>query len=169
MADRLQKVRSWYGLRGEIGVDNQLWHLVRVGGVPLPHPPLINLVLRAGLPREERLRLNFLHELGHLQTFPFAFLHAAWLTFFHRKKGPPSGTFLKRIGLGLIAHQALWELSSEVYTLVKAGSEYRQIYHKNPNPLAQSLFWGGITSLAILSNLLFFRWGNKKSGSVTAR
>lgn len=169
MADQLQPVRSWYGLRGEIGVGDQLWHFVRVGGVPLPHPPLIHLIFGAGFPRKERLQLSFLHEFGHLQTFPFAFLHAAWLIFFRRKRGPRSSTFLKRIGLGIIAHQALWELSSELYALVKAGSEYRQIYHKYPNPLAQSLFWGGMTSLSVISNLWLRRWVGKKSVCAPAR
>ncbi len=160
MADQPQPVRSSYGLRGEIGVEDQLWHFVRVGGVPLPHPPLINLILGAGLQRKERLRLSFLHEFGHMQTFPFAFLHAAWLIFFCRMRGPQSGTFLKQIGLGIIAHQALWELSSESYVLAKAGSKYREIYRNHPNPLAQSVFWRGMTSLATLSNLWLLRSGN---------
>jgi len=169
MADRLQIVRSWYGLGGKIGVENQLWHLVKVGGVPLPHPPLVNWILRAGLPREEQLRLSFLHEFGHLQMFPFAFLHAAWLIFIHRKRGTRSGTFLKRIALGIIAHQALWELSSESYALVKVGSEYREIYRKHPNPLGQFLFWGGMTSLLALSNLWLLRLDGKKSEPAPAR
>jgi len=169
MTDQLQQARSWYGLRSEIGVEDKLWHLVRVGRVPLPHPPLINLILRAGLPRKERHRLSFLHEFGHLQTFPFAFLHAVWLIFFRRKRGPRSGTFLKRIGLGIIAHQALWELSSESYALAKAGSKYREIYRKHPNPLAQSLFWGGMTSLSVISNLWLRRWVGKKSVCAPAR
>lgn len=157
MTDRRQKVRSWYGLGGEISVENQLWHLVKVGGFPLPHPPLVNWILRAGLPREERLRLSFLHEFGHLQMFPFAFLQAAWFIIFHRKRGTRSGTFLKRIVLGIIAHQALWELSSESYALAKAGSEYREIYRKHFNPLGQFLFWGGMTFLTTLSNLWLLR------------
>lgn len=70
-----QAVRSWYGLPAEIAVENNLWHLVRVAGLSLHHPPLVNLILRRGLPREERLYLSFLHEFGHLQTLPVAVLH----------------------------------------------------------------------------------------------
>ena len=79
MADRLQKVRSWYGLGGEIGVENQLWHLVKVGGAPLPHPPFVNWILRAELPREEQLQLSFQHEFGPSLSIPIALLYAAWL------------------------------------------------------------------------------------------
>ena len=69
------KVRSWYGLTGEIEVENELWHLVRIGTITLNHPPLVNLILRRGLPRSDRLRLSYLHEFGHFQTLPFALLH----------------------------------------------------------------------------------------------
>ncbi len=48
-----QAVRSWYGLRGEIAVEHALWHLVRVGGVALHHPPVVNWILRRGLERED--------------------------------------------------------------------------------------------------------------------
>jgi hypothetical protein len=37
------KVRSWYGLTGEIEVENELWHLVKIGDIALHHPPLVNL------------------------------------------------------------------------------------------------------------------------------
>ena len=67
------RVTSWYGLTGEIEVGNELWRLVRVGTLNLPHPPVVNTFLRAGLPRSDRLRLSFLHEFGHLQTLPVAY------------------------------------------------------------------------------------------------
>ena len=73
------KVRSWYGLSGEIEVENELWHLVKIGQVALNHPPVINLLLRRGLPREDRLRLSYLHEFGHFQTLPFALAPVLWM------------------------------------------------------------------------------------------
>ena len=72
----LLRVRSWYGLRAELGVEDRLWHLVRVGRVTLSHPPVVNTFLRAGFPEGERLRLSYLHEFGHLQTLPLALAHA---------------------------------------------------------------------------------------------
>ena len=73
------EVRSWYGLTGEIEVENELWHLVKVGGVTLNHSPVINLFLRRRLPHDDRLRLSYLHEFGHFQTLPFALAHALWI------------------------------------------------------------------------------------------
>ena len=60
----LLRVRSWYGLRAELGVKDRLWHLVRVGRVTLSHPPVVNTFLRAGLPEAERLRLSYLTSSG---------------------------------------------------------------------------------------------------------
>ncbi|MFQ5614102.1 MAG: hypothetical protein ACE5H9_18430 [Anaerolineae bacterium] len=45
-----RRVRAWYGLPGEIVIESDYWHLVKVGPFPLPHPPLINLFTRRGLP-----------------------------------------------------------------------------------------------------------------------
>lgn len=157
MAKNLRKVRSWYGLTGEIDVGNHLWHLVKVSRVPLSHPPLVNLVLRKGLPPEEHLQLSFLHEFGHLQTFPLVILHAGFLMVFGNWRGNGFGTFLRRIIAGAIAHKAMWELSSEAYTLAKAGPEYRRIYRKHPNPFGHFLFWGGMTTLAFFSSLYVLR------------
>src|SRR3990172_5756052 len=86
LGEGAMKVRSWYGLSGEIEVENELWHLVKVGGVPLNHPPVVNLILRRGLPREDRLRLSYLHEYGHFQTLPLAVAHAFLLLWAGRRQ-----------------------------------------------------------------------------------
>ena len=72
-------VRSWYELTSEIEVENELWHLVKVGQVALNHPPVINLLLHRGLPRDDPLRLSYLHEFGHFQTLPFTLVHPLWM------------------------------------------------------------------------------------------
>ena len=76
---RPKRVRAWYGLPGEIVVEGPDWRLVKVGPLPLPHPPLINRFIRRGLPRQARLQLSYRHELGHLQMLPLALAHAVWL------------------------------------------------------------------------------------------
>jgi len=75
MDEQPLNVRSWYGLPAEIAVG-QLWHWVSAGGLPLPHPGLVDIDLRQGIPRRERERLTYWHELGHLETLPLALLHA---------------------------------------------------------------------------------------------
>lgn len=149
MPERLRKVRSWYGLQAEIAVENRLWHLVRVAGVSLNHPPVINLLLRRNLPDEDRLRLSFLHEYGHLQTLPIALLHAALLVCRIRRVRGMFGA-MKAMATAIVAHEAAWELAAEGNVIVKTGAEYRKIYRKNPNPLGQALFWTGMATAALL-------------------
>ncbi|NOX60875.1 MAG: hypothetical protein GXP42_02840 [Chloroflexi bacterium] len=143
-------VRSWYGLSAEIIVEYGLWHLVRVGRVALPHPPLVNLVLRRGQPRTERLYLSFLHEFGHLQTLPVALAHALLLVVTGCWRGRGFKGTVFAILTAIVAHQALWELASESYVMVAAGPEYRRIYRDHPNLLGQIIFWGGMTALTVL-------------------
>jgi len=146
-------VRAWYGLPAEIAVENGLWHLVRVGGITLSHPPVVNLILRRGLPETERLRLSFLHEFGHLQTLPVALAHV-WLLFLSgcwRRHGLVE--IAKMLATAFLAHEAVWELASEMYVVANTGEAYRQAYRKHPNPGGQLLFWAGMGFLATVCSL----------------
>ena len=139
MPDSTHPVRSWYGLTAEIAVENNLWHLVRVGGVALNHPPLVNLLLRWRQPRRQRLYLSFLHEFGHLQTLPLAILHVLWLLVKGHWRGRGVLGWLTVPAAAVIAHEAVWELASESYVVVKAGREYGRIYRDHPNPIGSSV------------------------------
>jgi hypothetical protein len=158
----LQAVRSWYGLRGEIDVEHQLYHLVKVGPIPLPHPPLVNLLLRRGLPRDLRLKLSFLHELGHLQTLPIVVIHLlALLRLEKRRRRKGRSTPKSILGL-LLAHEAVWELASEVYALFKSGKEYLDAYKRYPNKLGHLLFWGGMITTGSLFTMMLDRKENSQ-------
>lgn len=146
--DHTQYVRSWYGVTAEIVVENNLWHLVRVGGVALHHPPLVNLIMRRGQPRQERLLLSFLHEFGHLQTLPVAILHAVWLLLTVRWRNRHLCEALAMLAAVAVAHQAVWELASEIYVVLKAWREYRHIYREYPNRVGHFTFWGGMILLS---------------------
>ena len=152
-----RSVRSWYGLRAEIEVENELWHLVRVGRVALPHPPVVNLILRRGLPPEDRLRLSFLHEFGHLQTLPVALAHAALLLLAGQWRGRGMRSTLSALGAAVVAHETVWELASETYAVASAGPDYRRVYRAHPNRVGQAIFWGGMTALAALATLNLLR------------
>jgi hypothetical protein len=144
----LLHVRSWYGLRAELGVEDRLWHLVRVGPVTMSHPPVVNTFLRAGLPEAERLRLSYLHEFGHLQTLPLAFAHAVavlWAGLRQRRSFEGwVGWFLG----AFLAHEATWELISEAYVVLGDRAAYRETYRRHPNPFSL-LFWAGMASLSL--------------------
>jgi len=152
--EQSRSVKSWYGLPAEIVVENNLWHLVKVGRVSLHHPPLVNLVLRYGMPRQERLYLSFLHEFGHLQTLPVAVFHLLWLWKYGRYRKRGFWRLLTTLSAAAVAHQAVWELASEAYVIMKARGEYGRIYRKYPNRVGQSLFWGSMMALA----LFLSRW-----------
>ena len=149
------KVRAWYGLTGEIEVESELWHLVRIGGVPLPHPPVINLLLRRGLPRGDRLRLSYLHEFGHFQTLPIAVAHVLLLLAARQARGRASLPPLELAALA-VAHEAVWELTSEAYVVSHDGAAYRETYRRNPNPLVPA-FWAAMGGLGLGLSLWLLR------------
>ncbi len=145
-----RRVRAWYGLPGEIVIQGDHWHLIKLGPVPLPHPPLINRLIRRGLPQEARLRLSYWHELGHLQTLPLALAHAVWL--WRSRPCPRSRSLASRLGrlsAALAVHEAAWELASETYVLARSGRDYRRLYRKHPNPLLAA-FWVGMAGLTLV-------------------
>jgi len=142
-------VRSWYGLSVEIDVAHDFWHLVRAGRLALPHPPLINLILRRGQPRDERLHLSFLHEFGHVQTLPVPLAHIALLGLRGRWRGRGLRGLLCALLAALIAHQALWEMSSESYVMLSSGEEYGRIYRRSPNTIGQITFWSSMAALTL--------------------
>lgn len=153
-------VRTWYGLSAEIVVDQDFWHRVRVGRISLPHPPLVNLVLRRGQPRQERVYLSFLHEFGHLQTLPLALAHVLFLAGRGRRQERGRKRGLIALVAAIIAHQALWELASESYVAFAAGRKYGRIYRRYPNPRGHLVFWGGMAALAFSLS----RWVLRKEG-----
>jgi len=115
---------------------------VALPGVPLPHPSLINAMIRRGLPPQAKARLFFLHELGHLQTLP---LLALPLLLLRRKQR----TSLAGAALDLLALEALWELASEVYVVSRTGRGYVGAWRASRNPAAL-LFWLLMLLLAAL-------------------
>lgn len=149
-----RKVRAWYGLAGEIQVEHGLWHLVRVGRISLPHPPLVNLFLRAPLGRETRLDLSFRHEFAHLQTLPLALLHVLSLRPW-RLRSP------WRLAAALAAHEAVWELAAEAWVVAEAPEAYRRAYGGRwHRPL---LFAGLMAALAAAGSLVSLRPGERRS------
>ena len=144
-------VVSWYGLQGEIMVENDLWHLVRVNGLPLPHPPLMNLMLRRGLPVDDRLQFSFLHEFGHLQTLPLALVQMLALVWLALRPNPGGPSPLRRLLLAALAHTAFWEMASESYVMAAARPAYQQAYRRTPNLAGRAAFWGAMASLLSLS------------------
>ena len=140
-------VQSWYGHTGEIEVENDLWHLVRIGNVALNYPPIVNRILRRGLPRADRWRLSYLHEFGHFQTLPFALAHALFVVWDGRKRRSFTGWLMWLATLAVMS-KAVWELTSEAYVVAAEGADYRETYRKSPNRLLP-LFWTAMSVVGI--------------------
>ncbi len=99
-----QTTRTWYGVPVDITVSSDHWHRVVVPGLALPHPGLVNLFARWGLPADERLVLTYRHELGHLQTLPVPLVHLFLILW--PRRGRRGGSCWLRALVGLVAHQA---------------------------------------------------------------
>lgn len=139
-------VRSWYGVPARIvATDRGLCNVAFIG-IPLPHPCLINLVIRHGLPELIKARLFFLHELGHVETLPLLVLPLILL--WRGWKASPSPLILNLLALG-----SFWELVAEIYVIFRSRREYVAAWRQSRNPAAL-VFWPSLLLLAILPFLI---------------
>ena len=145
---------TWYNLPVEITVSSANVHRVAVPGLVIPHPGLVNLIVRQGLPNDVRLELTARHELGHLQTLPVPLLHLALLLW--PRRGRPAGSWLVRSLVALLTHQAAWEVAAEGYVVV---TDRRALHAPRPKwaRLLYALFWGGMSALAESTTLFLLR------------
>ena len=141
--------RAWYGPTVVITVASDHRHRVVVGGIPIPHIGLVNMIARWRMPTEQRLTLTADHELGHIQTFPLILLYLLLLASRCKKRFA-----WRRCLAGLVTHHAAWELAAECYVL---------IHHKDTRPYSSQgrvlygLLWSGMAALAIFSANLVLR------------
>ena len=136
-------IRTWYGTIGRIELHGRFWHLAGLGGVEIPHPPLVNLLIRQGLPTEAQRELSFRHEFGHLQTLPLAVL-AAFVLLMRAQR---TGRLKWSQGLWLWAeHHALWEMMAESYVMWRLGRRYKGLYGGRLHG-GLLLFWLGTAAL----------------------
>jgi hypothetical protein len=147
-----ERARTWYGLLVKITVTESNFHRVAVPGLVLPHPGMVNLIVRQGLPLDLRLALTSRHELGHLQTLPVPLLHL--LLILWPRRGKPHGTFWLRNLVALLTHQALWEVAAEGYVVATDRRAYRV-----PRPsLARVIcsdFWAGMAAISFIRYSVF--------------
>lgn len=95
--------------------------------MPLNHPPLVNLVLRHGLPDKDHQHLSLLYEFGHFQTLPLSLAHTLALLWVSKKQR----SFLRRIiwvAAMALAHQSFWEMASEGYAVAHEREAYLRTY-----------------------------------------
>ncbi len=148
-ADRLGQshrcdIRTWYGIHGTVVIGPGFRHSAGLGGILLPHPPIVNWLLRHGLPEGAGLDLNVRHEISHLHTLPLAFLHAAALAALTILSDHAGGA---GIILGAAGAFAGWELMSEALTALSDLESYRREY-RGVTAFRRVLFWSLMAALA---------------------
>ena len=137
--------KTWYGVPVDISVSVDHWHRVVLRGLAFPHFGLVNLFARWGLPKEDRLALTYRHEIGHLQTFPVPLAHLLLLLW--SRRGHRKGSRCLRVLVGLVAHQAVWELSAEGYLAFHSRREQNRPYSTHYR-LLYAVLWSVTAFLA---------------------
>jgi hypothetical protein len=135
-AQTLQR-RTWFGLFATVTVGPGFVHKAGVGKVLIPHPPVVNWLLRRGLSDRVGLKLSFLHEMAHFQSAPFVVLYAIAILTGTYAAGPLN---LPQVLFVLVGIQAAWEMLSEALTIIGNSPYYHRCYKGLPK-LPRITFW----------------------------
>lgn len=149
-----QRSTTWYGLPVDITVSSDRWHRVVVLGLPFPHPGLVNVFARLGLPVDERLPLTYRHEFGHLQTLPVSLAHLVVILW--PRAGRRGGSRWLLALVGLLAHQAVWEVAAESYLLVSSRRD-RSRSRSTTCKAIYAILWGAMAFLAAAGTAFLMR------------
>ena len=140
------EVRTWYGLDGTVIIGAGFLHKSGIGALIIPHPSVVNWLLRLGLPEDSATTLRTNHEIGHLQSAPLAVLYAvtnytAIIT--------ANQVNLPNLILVFMCTHAAWEIMSETLTIVV---DYR-FYHKCYEGISiapRAIFWISTIALTLI-------------------
>ncbi len=158
MTVRLQKTKHgavrkkmWFGLIGTVTIGPGFLHKAGLGRIVLPHPPVVNWLLRRGLTEEARYALSLTHEFGHLQTAPPALLYLAVMAVIAYLHGVPVLSFI----LVVVSAHAAWEMIAEFFTILADSPSYAKFYE--PATIAtRVIFWMLAGMLTIIGWIIIF-------------
>ena len=121
-------------------------HRTGLGWFIIPHPPLINLLLRQGLLKNPRNALRINHEFGHLQSAPLAVLYTALN---YTAIIAANRTNLSNLILVFISTHAAWEIMSEILTIMSDAQFYHKCY-QGVSLVPRAIFWLSTISLTLI-------------------
>ncbi len=147
---RTLTTRTWYGVNATVIIGPGFLHRGGFGKLVIPHPPVINWLLRRGLAPAVRENLSFTHEFGHLQSAPAALLYTAANFAALLAVGK---TTLLTVLLLLISTHAAYEIMAEVLTIRHDRQLYRHCY-KGVSKIPRVIFWFSMTLLALMGWLI---------------
>lgn len=121
-------------------------HRAGFGRLLIPHPPVVNWLLRQGLTESARTRLAFIHEFKHLQSAPAALCYTAANFAALLAAGKTS---VMTVVLLLISTHAAYEIMAESITIRHDRQWYRQCY-KNVSKIPRTIFWFAMILLTLM-------------------
>ena len=143
---KMLNTRTWYGVNATVIIGPGFRHRGGYGKLLIPHPPVINWLLRRGLAPTVRENLSFTHEFGHLQSAPAALLYTA--ANFAALLAADKTTVLT-VMLLLISTHAAYEIMAEVITIRHDHELYRHCY-ENISKIPRAIFWFSMILLALM-------------------
>jgi hypothetical protein len=129
--------RMWFGVDAAVTIGPGFIHKAGFGKILIPHPPVINWLLRLYLTEDDRYSLSITHEFGHLQTVPLAVLYTGGMLVLASIRGH---TGLIEIILVLISTHAAWEIAAEIVTITGNVPLYRK-YYEEITIVPRVMFW----------------------------
>ncbi len=148
--ENIVRIRTWYGATAVIEIRNRSFHKAGLGKLLIPHPPLVNWLLRLGMKDESCRRLSILHEFGHLQMLPGILLYSLGMTVWVYRLEQIS---FWEIVLVLLGIHAFWEILAELYVRFHAGPLY-SLYYREISRFPRMVFWSSMIILTGLSWLI---------------
>ncbi|MBC8414710.1 hypothetical protein H8E50_13730 [bacterium] len=150
-AKTVQK-RVWFGMNATMTIGPGFIHKAGFGLISLPHPPVINWLLRQGLNEDDRDILSFTHEFGHLQTMPLALFYTVVMLALASITRHTDGI---EIALVLISTHAAWEIMAEIFTISSDIHFYRKCYEEI-TVIPRVIFWTvtGVLTVAVWAIIL---------------
>jgi hypothetical protein len=140
------RIRTWYGIDGTVTIGSALMHKSGIGNLIIPHPAIVNWLLRLDLPENCRSTLRILHELGHLQSAPLAVAYTAANYAAVILAGRAS---LLIFILVLISTHAAWEIMAEIHTIMHNAPFYHGCYER-VSAIPRAIFWFSTIALALM-------------------
>ncbi len=131
---------------GTVIIGPGFLHRTGLGWFLIPHPPLVNWLLRQGLPKNSRNALRIVHEFCHLQSAPLAVLYTAanYTAIITANRGD-----LFNLILVFICTHAAWEIMSEILTIVIDPQFYHKCY-QGVSLVPRAIFWLSTISLTLI-------------------
>ncbi len=138
--------RTWYGMNATVIIGPGFIHRAGWGRLLIPHPPVMNWLLRRGLTENVRYALSLTHEFGHLQSVPLAVFYAA--VNFAAIIAVGQANLMKIIVVFVSTHAA-WEIISELFAITCDARFYHKCYEE-VTIIPRTIFWVSTIALTLM-------------------